>query len=97
MLMQAVRAGDPVLLGKSLHNDLQAAAVSLRPALSQVLELGDDLGALGGLVSGSGPTCAFVARDEEHALDIAVGLTASGVCRTVRRASGPVAGAKVAG
>jgi 4-diphosphocytidyl-2-C-methyl-D-erythritol kinase len=97
MLMQAVRAGDPVLLGKSLNNDLQAAAVSLRPALAQVLAVGDDLGALGGLVSGSGPTCAFVARDAEHALDIAVGLTTTGVCRTVRRATGPVAGAKVVG
>lgn len=97
MLMQAVRAGDAVLLGKALHNDLQAAAISLRPALALVLEIGEDFGALGGLVSGSGPTCAFVARDEEHALDIAVALTASGVCRTVRRATGPVPGARVVG
>jgi 4-diphosphocytidyl-2-C-methyl-D-erythritol kinase len=97
MIMQAVRAGDPVLLGKALHNDLQPAAVSLRPALAQVLEVGEDFGALGGIVSGSGPTCAFVARDEEHALDLAVALSASGVCRTVRRAMGPVAGAKVTG
>jgi 4-diphosphocytidyl-2-C-methyl-D-erythritol kinase len=95
MLMQAVRAGDAVLLGKAVHNDLQAAALSLRPALRQVLEVGEDFGALGGLVSGSGPTCAFIARDEEHALDIAVALTASGVCRTVRRALGPVVGARV--
>ena len=97
MLMQAVRAGDPVLLGKALHNDLQAAALSLRPALRLVLEVGEDFGALGALVSGSGPTCAFVARDEEHSLDLAVALTASGVCRTVKRASGPVAGAKIVG
>lgn len=97
MLMQAMRAGDAVLLGKALHNDLQAAALSLRPALRQVLEVGEDFGALGGLVSGSGPTCAFVARDDEHALDIAVALTASGVCRTVRRAGGPVVGARVIG
>ncbi len=97
MLMQAVRAGDPVLLGKALHNDLQAAALSLRPSLGQVLEVGDDFGALGAVVSGSGPTCAFIARDEEHSLDLAVALTASGVCRTVRRATGPVAGAKVVG
>lgn len=96
-LMQAIRAGDAVMLGRSLSNDLQAAALSLRPALGQVLEMGDDLGALGGLVSGSGPTCALLARDEEHALDIAVGLSAAGVCRTVRRASGPVVGARVSG
>ena len=97
MLMQAVRAGDALLLGKALHNDLQAAALSLRPMLRQVLEVGEDFGALGGVVSGSGPTCAFVAKDEEHALDIAVALTASGVCRTVRRATGPVVGARVTG
>lgn len=97
MLMQAVRAGDAVLLGKSLHNDLQPAALALRPALAQVLEVGEDYGALGGIVSGSGPTCAFVVRDEEHGLDLAVALTASGVCRTVRRAIGPVAGARVVG
>ena len=96
-LMHAIRAGDAVLLGRSLANDLQAAALSLRPALGQVLEVSDDLGALGGLVSGSGPTCALLARDEEHALDIAVGLSAAGVCRTVRRASGPVVGARVSG
>ena len=97
MLMQAVRAGDAVLLGKALHNDLQPAALTLRPSLRQVLEVGEDYGALGGLVSGSGPTCAFVARDEEHALDLAVALSASGACRTVKRAIGPVAGAKVVG
>ena len=97
MLMQAVRAGDSVLLGKSLHNDLQAAALTLRPALRQVLELGEEYGAFGSIVSGSGPTCAFVARDDEHALDLAVALTASGVCRTVKRGIGPVAGAKIVG
>ena len=97
ILMQAVRAGDAVLLGKALHNDLQPAALSLRPALRQVLEVGEDFGALGRIVSGSGPTCAFVARDDEHSLDLAVALTASGVCRTIRRATGPVVGARVTG
>lgn len=94
-LMQALRAGDPVALGRSLRNDLQPAAVSLRPSLDLVLEVGEEYGALGGLVSGSGPTCAFVVRDDEHALDLAVALSASGVCRTVKRAVGPVHGARV--
>ena len=97
MLMQALRAGDSVLLGKSLHNDLQAAAVSLRPARSQVLEVGEDYGALGGIVSGSGPTCAFIATDEKQSLDLAVALSASGVCRTVKRATGAVPGARIVG
>jgi 4-diphosphocytidyl-2-C-methyl-D-erythritol kinase len=97
LLMQGLRAGDAVILGKALSNDLQAAAISLRPSLAQVLETGDDLGALGGIVSGSGPTCAFLARDHEHALDIAVGLTSAGVCRTVKTATSPAHGAKVVG
>lgn len=97
LLLSALAAGDPVLLGKALHNDLQPAAISLRPALGQLLEAGDDFGALGGIVSGSGPTCAFLARDEEHALDLAVALTAAGLCRSVRRAQGPVPGARVTG
>jgi 4-diphosphocytidyl-2-C-methyl-D-erythritol kinase len=97
LLMQGLRAGDAVILGKALSNDLQAAAISLRPSLANVLETGDDLGALGGIVSGSGPTCAFLARDEEHALDIAVGLTSAGVCRTVKTATSPAGGAKVVG
>jgi len=97
ILLQALAAGDPLLLGKALHNDLQPAAISLRTPLGALLEMGDDLGALGGIVSGSGPTCAFLARDDEHALDLAVGLTSTGLCRTVRTATGPVAGARVIG
>nr|MCU0266712.1 4-(cytidine 5'-diphospho)-2-C-methyl-D-erythritol kinase [Actinomycetes bacterium] len=49
----------------------------------------------GAVVSGSGPTCAFLARDDEQALDLAVALSSAGVCRTVRRADGPVPGARV--
>jgi 4-diphosphocytidyl-2-C-methyl-D-erythritol kinase len=94
-LMAALRAGDAAALGSALSNDLEKAAVSLRPQLAQVLSVGDEYGALGGLVSGSGPTCAFLARDEEHSLDLAVAFTASGVCRTVKRATGPVHGARV--
>ena len=94
-LMAALRAGDAVALGRALDNDLQRAALSLRPALNQVLEVGRDSRALGAVVSGSGPTCAFLVRDEEAALDVAVALTASGVCRKIARATGPVAGARV--
>lgn len=94
-LMAALRAGDPGALGRALVNDLQPAAVALRPALQRTLDAGEELGALGALVSGSGPTCAFLARDAEHALDLAVALSSAGVCRTVRRAEGPVAGARV--
>jgi 4-diphosphocytidyl-2-C-methyl-D-erythritol kinase len=96
-LMAALRTGDADALGASLHNDLQAAACSLRPSLRETLETGAQAGALGSLVSGSGPSVVFLARSPEHAIDIAVALSATGTCRSVRRAHGPVAGARVVG
>lgn len=95
LLMQALLAADPKSVGSALVNDLQAAACSLRPALDLVLEVGRDYGALGAIVSGSGPTVAFLVNDEEQGLDLAVALTASGVVGSVARAQGPVHGAKV--
>jgi 4-diphosphocytidyl-2-C-methyl-D-erythritol kinase len=97
VMMAALRAGDATALGNALDNDLQPAACSLQPQLMQTLEVGDESGALGSVVSGSGPTVAFLARDAEHALDIAVTLSASGVCRSVKRAHGAVAGARLVG
>ena len=94
-LMQALRAGDSKALGKSLLNDLQAAACSLRPALRLVLDVGIDYGALGGIVSGSGPTVAFLVSDEEHAMDLTVALSASGVVSSIARAIGPAHGARI--
>lgn len=96
-LMAALRSGDATALGRALTNDLERAATTLRPSLALVLEEGREHGALGAVVSGSGPTCAFLVRDEEAALDLAVALTASGVCRTVKRATGPVPGARIVG
>lgn len=96
-LMAALRTGDADALGAALHNDLQDAACSLRPDLRRTLETGADAGALGGMVSGSGPTVVFLARSTEHAIDIAVALSATGTCRSVRRSHGPVPGARVAG
>jgi 4-diphosphocytidyl-2-C-methyl-D-erythritol kinase len=94
-LMQALRAGDAKALGKSLSNDLQSAACSLRPALRLVLDVGVDYGALGGIVSGSGPTVAFLVSSDEHAMDLTVALSASGVVSLVVRATGPVPGARI--
>ena len=94
-LMAALRSGDPHELAPQLANDLQDAAVSLRPELGEVLSSGMEYGALGGIVSGSGPTCAFLVEDNEAGIDLAVALTASGVVRDVRRANGPVHGAHV--
>jgi 4-diphosphocytidyl-2-C-methyl-D-erythritol kinase len=94
-LMAALRSGDPKQVGPLLSNDLQPAALSLQPVLRRALAEGREHGALGAIVSGSGPTCAFLARDAARARELAVALTASGVCRAVARASGPVPGAAV--
>ena len=94
-LLQALLSGDANRVGKALNNDLQAAAISLRPALRLILDTGQEYGALGGLVSGSGPSVAFLVADEDHSLDLAVALTSSGVVGSVARAQGPVSGAKI--
>jgi 4-diphosphocytidyl-2-C-methyl-D-erythritol kinase len=96
-LMSALRSGDPHALGARLGNDLQEAALSLRPELGEVLTDGLSYGALGGIVSGSGPTVAFLAAGHESAIDLAVALTASGVVSDAYRATGPAHGAGLRG
>jgi 4-diphosphocytidyl-2-C-methyl-D-erythritol kinase len=93
--LAALRSGDPVALGHALANDLQAAAIALRPPLRMLLDTGRDIGALGGVVSGSGPTVAFLARNEDHAVGLAAALAGQGVCRSVRTAEGPAHGARI--
>ena len=66
-VLQAVRTGDAVLLGQSLHNDLQAAAFQLRPELADAVDAFLVDGALGAIVSGSGPTVLALAEDPDHA------------------------------
>ena len=94
-MMTALRSGDAATLGRSLSNDLQPAALSLQPRLEEVLRTGMEYGALGGIVSGSGPTVAFLVADTERGLDLAVALTASGAAPAVTRAVGPVHGAHI--
>ncbi|HEX3650011.1 MAG TPA: 4-(cytidine 5'-diphospho)-2-C-methyl-D-erythritol kinase [Pseudonocardiaceae bacterium] len=96
-VLEALASGDPRQLALLLGNDLQAAAVSLRPTLRRTLRAGVAAGALAGLVSGSGPTCAFLCSDGDSAVRVAAELAGAGVCRTVRVASGPVPGARVVG
>jgi len=94
-LLGALAGGDPRELAPLLGNDLQPAALSLNPDLRRTLRAGVDAGALAGIVSGSGPTCAFLCDSAAAALDIGTELAGAGVCRTVRVASGPVHGARV--
>lgn len=94
-LLAALRHGDPARVAEHLVNDLQPAALSLRPSLSAVLEAGDERGALGGMVSGSGPTVVFLAADRDSAIGLAAELSGTGLVRAVRHAEGPVPGARV--
>ncbi len=94
-LMAALRSGEAAAVGRTLSNDLQAAALSLFPALRKTLNAGQELGALGAIVAGSGPTCVFLAANAERAVDLAVALSGAGVCRAVARAAGPVPGVTI--
>jgi 4-diphosphocytidyl-2-C-methyl-D-erythritol kinase len=94
-LLAALASGDPAQLAPLLGNDLQPAALSLAPDLRRTLRAGTDAGALAGIISGSGPTCAFLCASASAAVDVASEMAGAGVCRTVRVASGPVQGARV--
>jgi 4-diphosphocytidyl-2-C-methyl-D-erythritol kinase len=93
-IVKALAGGDPHQLAAALHNDLEQAALDLRPDLAQLIVEGVDAGALRGLVSGSGPTCVFLSESADHARTVAGTLSASGPPeRVVLVAHGPVAGA----
>ncbi len=94
-VLAALASGDPAALAPLLGNDLQPASLSLDPGLRRTLRAGVDAGALAGIVSGSGPTCAFLCASATSAVDVGAELAGAGVCRTVRVASGPVHGARV--
>ncbi|MFT3860573.1 4-(cytidine 5'-diphospho)-2-C-methyl-D-erythritol kinase [Micropruina sp.] len=94
-VLNALVAGDAAALGAALVNDLQPAAAAMRPGLVRILQTGTELGALGAIVSGAGPTCAFLAANEAAAVDLSVQLSSQGLCRAVRRVMGPVPGARL--
>ncbi len=94
-MMSALRSGDPTSLAAVLTNDLQADAISLQPQIGEIIDAALGFGALGAIVSGSGPTVAVLADSAEGAIDLAVSLTATRMAQDVLRATGPVHGAHV--
>jgi 4-diphosphocytidyl-2-C-methyl-D-erythritol kinase len=92
-VLQALRAGDPQQLAETLYNDLQAPALHLEPSLASILELGEENGALAGIISGSGPTIAFLTADLDNALELQIALSAARL--NVVRVTGPVHGARL--
>lgn len=91
-LAAALRSGDVHQVARLITNDMQAAALSLRPQLRRTIEAGERAGALRGIVSGSGPTCAFLCEDAETAVEVAGELGLYGKATT---ATGPARGAYV--
>ncbi|MGB5952302.1 MAG: 4-(cytidine 5'-diphospho)-2-C-methyl-D-erythritol kinase [Ornithinimicrobium sp.] len=94
-MVSALRTMDPRQMGRELRNDLAAAAISLQPRLQDVLNAGLELGALGAIISGSGPTVAFLVTSAADALDLSMGLAARGPSGDIVRVTGPVPGAHV--
>ena len=94
-VIAALRSGSPADLAPALANDLQAPALTLRPDLRRALRAATDAGAIASLVSGSGPTVAALAADEESVIRLAAELAGAGVFRTVRAVHGPVPGARL--
>ena len=94
-VIEALRSGDPHRLAGTLANDLQPAALAIAPALRRTLVAGHELGAIAAIVSGSGPTCAFLTAGRAEATALAAALAAEGICRTTRVASGPAPGAMI--
>lgn len=92
-MLQALRSGDPHDLAAHMFNDLEVAALAERPGLEEAIFRGMQAGALRGLVSGSGPTVAFLCADATAADAVQRELAASGF--TALRAHGPVPGARI--
>ena len=92
-VLQALRAGDPLLLADSMHNDLQAPVMHNEARLCELLQLGELSGALTGIISGSGPTVALLAADGGSAEVLQARLAGEGL--TTLRVTGPAHGARI--
>ena len=92
-LTRAISGGDEQGFARAVGNDLQAAALSLRPDLHATLRALDRTGALVSMVSGSGPTCFGAFPDRSAALEAAASLAETGVARELFVIHGPTGGA----
>jgi 4-diphosphocytidyl-2-C-methyl-D-erythritol kinase len=94
-LLAALAAGDPHRLGDVLSNDLEAAAISMRPELATLLEAGREVAACGALVSGSGPTTVFLCEGPDHAEQVRSALEETPGGATAQVTYGPAHGTRV--
>ena len=92
-VVQALRSTDAEALGAALHNDLEPAAFALRPELAEQKESLLDAGALGAVLSGSGPTLLALAESADHATQLSQRL--EGSFASVQAASSPAGGPEI--
>jgi 4-diphosphocytidyl-2-C-methyl-D-erythritol kinase len=59
----AVADASPLEYASLLRNDLEQAAVSLRPSIAEALDALEEVGAVRALVAGSGPTAVGIFKD----------------------------------
>lgn len=94
-LLASLRSGDVHGVALAMHNDLESAALSLMPSLRPLMEMGLEMGALCALVSGSGPTVAFLLKDRQDAVALRRVLEAGDLADDFVHASSTPHGAQV--
>jgi 4-diphosphocytidyl-2-C-methyl-D-erythritol kinase len=77
VLVAALETGDVELLGDALFNDLQPAVADRHPEIAEAQRSFLESGALGVVMSGSGPTVAALARHIGHAESLAQAVPGS--------------------
>ena len=70
-LLASAAGGDVEALGAALANDLEAPVCARHPSIAEVRDALLAAGALGSIMSGSGPTVVALARDRAHAEELA--------------------------
>ncbi len=89
-LVEALARRSMVRVAASLYNGLEGVVVPAYPVIARIKSALHGAGALGAVMSGSGPTVVAVARSLEHAKQIRARLTRGAwSCWAVRTVSGP--------
>jgi 4-diphosphocytidyl-2-C-methyl-D-erythritol kinase len=89
-VIAALRSRRPARVAASLYNGLEEAVIPTHPEVGRMRAALLAAGALGAVMSGSGPTVFGVARSFEHARQIRARVTrGSWRCWAVRTMRGP--------
>lgn len=83
--LRRLAAAPAAVLARGMQNDLEAAALTLRPELTRTLATLEEASALSARISGSGPT-AFGVFESFAAADTAAALVSGAMVTTLRHA-----------